>query len=134
MTMHTSDGCSLAGNSCLANEGCSIDSSGSNSYGDGFNANNGGTYVMEWTSDHLKIWFFARGAEPGDVSGDSPDPSGWVTPAAAFNGGDGCDIDSHFMHQNIIFDTTFCGKQSSQPPSLRRGEGHNKPDLNGPDP
>lgn len=108
--MHTSDGCSFAGKNCKGNQGCSQTGGGSSSYGDGFNANNGGVYAMEWTSDHLDIWFFGRDNVPEGVSGDSPDPSGWGEPTTTFNGGDGCDIDSHFKDQRIVFDTTFCGK------------------------
>lgn len=114
MTMHTSDGCSMAGNSCQGNQGCSQDGGGPNSYGSGFNSNNGGVYAMEWTSDHIDIWFFGRGSEPEGVSGDSPDPSGWGPPTKSFNAQDGCDIDSHFQNHNIVFDTTFCGKLEHQ--------------------
>lgn len=116
MTMHTSDGCSLAGSSCQGNQGCSQSGGGPNSYGNGFNANNGGVYAMEWTSDHLNIWFFGRGSEPEGVSGDSPDPSSWGTPTTTFNARDGCDIDSHFKNQNIVFDTTFCGEPGHDDP------------------
>ncbi|KAL8726672.1 MAG: hypothetical protein Q9181_005953 [Wetmoreana brouardii] len=106
MTMHTSDGCSLAGSSCLANKGCPAKGG---AYGDEFNRNNGGTYAMEWTSSGINIWFFARGQEPGDVLGDSPEPKNWGDPTGKFDGGDNCDIDSHFKDQKIVFDTTFCG-------------------------
>lgn len=100
----------MAGNSCQGNQGCSQSGGGPNSYGSGFNANNGGVYAMEWTTDHINIWFFGRGSEPEGISGDSPDPSGWSLPTKSFNAQDGCDIDSHFKDHNIVFDTTFCGK------------------------
>ena len=113
MTMHTGDGCSLVGEDCGADggkQGCGTSSQDSSSYGDGFNQNKGGVYALEWTSDALNIWFFARGSEPNGVLGDSPDPSTWSQPSANFQGGSGCDIDTHFKDQNIVFDTTFCGK------------------------
>lgn len=110
-TMHTSDDCSFSGSSCLGNLGCSKPAGGSNAYGDEFNANQGGVYALEWTADHIKLWFFGRGSEPEDVLGDSPDPSQWGYPTATFAGGDGCEIDSHFQNQHIVFDTTFCGKK-----------------------
>ncbi|KAL8696725.1 MAG: hypothetical protein Q9201_007512, partial [Fulgogasparrea decipioides] len=106
MTMHTSDGCSLAGSSCFGRKGCPAKGG---AYGDDFNSNNGGTYAMEWTSSGIHIWFFARGQEPGDVLGDSPEPKNWGEPTGRFDGGDGCDIDSHFKDQKMVFDTTFCG-------------------------
>lgn len=106
MTMHTSDGCSLAGSSCLSNQGCSAYGG---AFGDSFNQGKGGTYAMEWTGDAIKIWFFARGQEPKDILGDSPDPNTWANPASTFQGGSNCDMDAHFKDQQILFDTTFCG-------------------------
>ncbi|KAL8934286.1 MAG: hypothetical protein Q9216_005985 [Gyalolechia sp. 2 TL-2023] len=107
VTMHTSEGCSLAGSSCVDNEGCSVEKSGK--FGDGFNPGSGGIYAMEWTSDGIFVWNFDRGQEPQDVLGESPDPQGWGDPTASFQGGSSCDIDRHFRNQQIVFDTTFCG-------------------------
>ena len=109
-TMHTNDGCSFDGSSCLGNLGCSKPAGGFDAYGDGFNANQGGIYAVEWNTDHISLWFFGRGSEPWDVLGDSPDPSQWGFPLTTFEGWNGCDIDSHFMDHQIVFDTTFCGK------------------------
>lgn len=33
----------------------------------------------------------------------------WGLPVVAFNGDSGCNVDSYFQNQNIVFDTTFCG-------------------------
>lgn len=111
VTMHTSPGCSLAGTSCgsggASNEGCPLEAG---AFGDGFNAGNGGTYAMEWTSDGIDVWFFKKGKEAGDVLGNSPDPKGWGSPTASFQGGSGCNIDEFFNDHQIVFDTTFCGK------------------------
>ncbi|KAL8952035.1 MAG: hypothetical protein Q9222_002022 [Ikaeria aurantiellina] len=110
MTMHTSSGCTLAGSNCQGNTGCPIKPAGANNYGTGFNNANGGVYAMEWTSGAINIWFFSRNSIPSDISSSSPNPSGWGTATASFVGGsDSCDIDSHFMNNNIVFDTTFCG-------------------------
>nr|ANC68156.1 endo-beta-1,3-1,4-glucanase [Evansstolkia leycettana] len=124
MTLHTNEGCTidnsgftgtLVTSNCWinapgqsTNAGCSIDSTSSQSYGTGFNNAGGGVYATEWTSNGISIWFFPRGSIPADISSGSPDPSTWGTPAASF-GGSGCDIDSHFGAQQIVFDTTFCG-------------------------
>ena len=115
MTMHTSDGCSLAGNSCLANKGCSVDAGGPSSYGDGLNAAGGGVYATEWTSDHINIWFWPKGQAPSDVTGANPNPAGWGKATANFQGGSGCTIDSHFNNMQLVFDTTFCGDWAGQP-------------------
>jgi len=114
MTMHTSDGCSMAGSSCLANKGCGIDGGGSSSYGDGLNNAGGGVYATEWNSDHINIWFWPKGQAPSDATGANPDPTAWGTPAANFQGGSGCNIDNHFNNMQIVFDTTFCGDWAGQ--------------------
>ena len=124
MTLHTSSGCTvnnqtLSGSHATsldcwvdsasqpANEGCSFVANSPATYGSQFNANNGGTYATEWTSTAINIWFWPRGSAPSDATGSTPNPSGWGSPTAVFEGG--CDIDAHFQNQNIVFDTTFCG-------------------------
>lgn len=123
LTLHTSDGCSIDGDgfsgslttsNCYVNaegqsnnQGCSISASDSNTYGAGFNANNGGVYATEITSDYISIWFFPRGSIPSDIEGDNPSPSSWGQPLAHFEGS--CDIPSKFYDMELTFDTTFCG-------------------------
>lgn len=109
-TKFISDGCSFDGVSCFGNLGCGIKFDDFNAFEEGFNANNGGIYAMEWTSDHISHWFFGRGREPKDVLGNAPDPSRWDPSKTTFVGGNGCDINSHFMNQQIVFDVTFCGE------------------------
>jgi hypothetical protein len=124
ITLHTSAGCSISNNGGFSgaittpncdvnaagqptNAGCQIASSDGRSYGSGFNAIGGGVYATEWTSDAIRVWFFPRGSIPSDASGSNPNPAGWGTPMAMFSGG--CNIDSSFQNQQIVFDTTFCG-------------------------
>ena len=112
ISQHTQQGCTLSGADCSTITGCTQTAGGVTSYGDGFNANGGGVYAMEWTSEFIKVWFWPRGSQPDDVSG-SPDPVRWGTPTASFTAGDEvatCEIDSYFRDQVIIFDTTFCGQ------------------------
>ena len=109
MTMHTSQGCTLVNQDCQGNQGCAATGGGPSSYGTGLNSAGGGIFATEWTSDSINIWFFSHGSAPGDISGPNPNPSGWGNPTSSFVGGSGCDIDSHFMNNNLIFDTTFCG-------------------------
>lgn len=136
MTMHTNAGCTIpklattmsstsvvntvncdvqaAGQG--ENQGCNIDNSDKTTYGTGFNNVGGGIYALEWTSDHVAIWFFARASIPVDIKAGQPNPGSadWSTPLAMFQGGDGCDIDQHFIDQQIIFDITFCGSWAGQ--------------------
>ncbi|MDI1488190.1 MAG: hypothetical protein OHK93_007464 [Ramalina farinacea] len=110
MTMHTSAGCTLIQKDCQGNQGCGVQTGGSGSYGDGFNNGQGGVYAMEWTSGSIDIWFLPRGdGRITNALSDSPDPTQWGAAMAAFQGGQGCTIDDHFMNNNIVFDTTFCG-------------------------
>jgi hypothetical protein len=124
MTLHTNNpSCTIGGNAFTgsvetsdcnvnaagqsANAGCGINASGDDSYGEGFNSGNGGVYATEWTDSSIKVWYFPRSSIPADIASGSPDPTGWGTPQAGFEGG--CDIASSFKNQQIIFDTTFCG-------------------------
>jgi len=124
MTLHTADGCTITNNNAFSgtittdncyvdasgqstNAGCQITTSNTQTYGSGFNSNNGGVYAVDYTSSAISIYFFPRGSIPSDISSGSPDPSGWSTPLAQFQGG--CDIDSMIYSQQIVFDLTYCG-------------------------
>jgi hypothetical protein len=119
VTLHTSSGCSLGGagsvassvlasSDCTGNNGCSFKTADQTSYGTGFNKGGGGVYAMEWTSSSIAVYYFPRANIPSDVKSGAPKPAGWGAPVARFSGS-GCNIDSHFMNNNIVFDTTFCG-------------------------
>ncbi|KAF5876585.1 putative endo beta- protein [Botrytis fragariae] len=125
MSLHSGSTCSVAGSgqtgtlqsaNCnnFANPvsvGCGISDTRTNSYGRGFNLNGGGIYAMEWTSSHIRVYFFPAGTAPTDINGPNPDPSKWGTPVSNFEGD--CDIDTHFKENRLIFDTTFCGDWGS---------------------
>ncbi|KAK5721039.1 hypothetical protein LTR15_007003 [Elasticomyces elasticus] len=124
MTLHTGPGCSITDNNAFsgeistdncdvnaegqdANAGCGIHTSDTESYGSGFNANNGGVYATNYDSSAISVYFFPRGSIPSDISSGSPNPSSWGKPLAQFQGG--CDIGSKIVDQQIVFDLTFCG-------------------------
>lgn len=88
--------------------GCGAGTSNGASYGNGFNANGGGVYAMQWESSGIYVWFFPRNAIPGDITSGKPDTTKWGAPQVAFNSA-GCNFDQHFKNHNIVFDTTFCG-------------------------
>jgi beta-glucanase (GH16 family) len=128
ITLHTSEGCSLNGtgslagsvlasSDCTGNNGCSFATANPLGYGAAFNAADGGVYAMEWTSSAIAVYFFPRALIPADISSGSPNPASWGTPVARFSGS-GCDIDSKFKDNSIVFDTTFCGQVSSRSPLL----------------
>ncbi|GJN68731.1 hypothetical protein PLIIFM63780_001083 [Purpureocillium lilacinum] len=129
VTLHTSPGCVMSNTGSLASTllesgncgsgsasgGCQQRTSDNQNYGDGFNDIKGGVYATEWTSDHIAVWFFPRGRIPQDITSGNPKPHTWNHPLARFSGGLGCDIDSHFTNNNIVFDTTFCGDWAGNP-------------------
>ncbi|KAH8821868.1 concanavalin A-like lectin/glucanase domain-containing protein [Xylogone sp. PMI_703] len=122
ITLHTAPGCTVSNSNSLtgtttvgsdcnagnANTGCGVSTSSTQNYGTGFNAAGGGVYAMQWESTGIYVWFFPRGSVPSDLSSGQPDTSSWGTPLASF-AGSGCDFDTSFSNQNIVFDTTFCG-------------------------
>ncbi|RDW84455.1 hypothetical protein BP6252_02045 [Coleophoma cylindrospora] len=127
ITLHTASGCTMTNTGALsssslsngdcnagnAGTGCGFTTQDTQGYGSGFNTVGGGVYAMEWTSSAIQVFFFPRNAIPADITSGSPDPTSWSTPVARFSGS-GCDIDSHFMNHNIVFDTTFCGQWAGQ--------------------
>ncbi|KAF2094165.1 hypothetical protein NA57DRAFT_47000 [Rhizodiscina lignyota] len=113
-TLTTSD-CNVADPNQPTNQGCNIaDSPNADSFGKVFNANGGGVFATEWTSDFIKIWFFNRTHIPANVLSSSPSPSSsWGTPNALFQPANNT-IDSHFSDLQLIFDTTMCGQWAGQ--------------------
>ena len=104
------------------NQGCGVQFAKPSSYGNAFNAQGGGWFVMVRTrQDGVRIWFWSRNdpnvppeirdmpqrgllGGPPDIS---PDPS-WGNPEASFPLSDNCDYDSHFDAHSMVFDLTFC--------------------------
>lgn len=96
------------------NQGCGTRFRSSKSYGQGFNAANGGWYVMEKSANEgINIWFWSRKdtTVPDEVrkGSDSLSPSidEWGLPDAQFPVAS-CDYGSHFDAHAIIFDLTLC--------------------------
>jgi len=122
ITLHTNPGCTVSNTNsqsgtytvtsdCNDNDaytGCSVGTGLANDFGAGFNSVNGGTYAMQWASTGIYVWFWQRGSVPSDILNDAPNTVGWGTPLATFTGS-GCNFNTFFYSQNIIFDTTFCG-------------------------
>jgi hypothetical protein len=100
--------CALDSSSGAA--GCTANAATANTFGTGFNANGGGVYAMEWTSDAIKIWFFPRGAIPVSITAEKPETSDFGTPMVNFQGD--CNINSRFKDQRFVFATNFCGDQA----------------------
>ncbi|RCI14062.1 hypothetical protein L249_8055 [Ophiocordyceps polyrhachis-furcata BCC 54312] len=125
VTAHTAEGCilesspdspysgTMSGTRCAVgnqNIGCGFSSppNVTTSYGDGFNAANGGVYAMLWDSSHIKVWHFPRSEIPGDIEAKRPDPQLWKPPVAVF-GGSKCAVDSFFKNMKLVININFCG-------------------------
>ena len=91
-----------------SSSGCGV-GAGDGSYGNAFNAANGGIYVLERTVDSVKVWFFPREAIPASIltGAASPDVKSFGPPFFASHGSDS--LVHSLAPQQIIIDTTFCG-------------------------
>jgi len=126
-TLHTAAGCTMPSSGaeqtgttvstdCDAfdnfNAGCGVQEPSSNSFGPNFNANGGGWYVMERTSQFIKMWFWERSdpTVPEFIVSGSPviHSSRLGTPYANFENTQ-CDMSQSFGELNIIINLTFCG-------------------------
>ncbi|PPQ63720.1 hypothetical protein CVT24_004300 [Panaeolus cyanescens] len=102
----------IGGTDCAAlttgNQGCGIRASTSNSFGAGFNANQGGVYAMKWDSTGVAVYFFPRGSIPADITAGAPQPDSWGAAQARWPAVS-CDPFKFFNNHHAIFDTTLCG-------------------------
>ena len=79
----------------------------SNNIGTNFNSGGGGVYVVQWTANNIKTWFFPRASVPASLlPGATPNICEFGTPDAVFNG---CPFNTYFQDQTITFTNTFCG-------------------------
>lgn len=122
VTLHTGPGCQVSnqgaiktttfvGSNCNGNDGCGQATEDNQNYGDGFNANGGGIYAMDWTDDHMAVWYFPRHRIPKDILNGTPEPDvkTWGQPSARFSSGGSCNLNDHFSENQIVFNIDFCG-------------------------
>ncbi|KAL5519765.1 hypothetical protein ACEPAG_1425 [Sanghuangporus baumii] len=125
MTLHTEPGCVQANATQTSkliqstdcsyllngNQGCTTSDPDPASYGEAFAKAGGGMYVTEYAESGISIWFFSRTSIPDSLSGEnvtSFDTSTFGTPTANWPNA-GCDIETFFKPQNLVFDITLCG-------------------------
>lgn len=124
-TLHTSEGCvaqsdpNQPSTGQLTNANCGVDGSDNtgcgftdtnsdNSYGQAFNDNGGGVYVMQWVDTGISVWFFPRNNIPADITANHPTPWTWPDPFAHW-ASSGCNPNQFFSDNTAIFDITLCG-------------------------
>jgi len=115
MSVHATNGCFSAGESCLVNKGSDINAEDPFLFGDGFNNVGGGVYAIDWTFEHINIWFWPRGKAPSDVMGVNPNPIAWSTPTKSYRQDQGCIMDDHVQNMRLVFNIAFCGDWAGQP-------------------
>ncbi|KAF9265278.1 glycoside hydrolase family 16 protein, partial [Marasmius fiardii PR-910] len=136
MALHTKPGCSLRqdlssltqtspiinSTNCDAaanqNSGCVVTDPSLQSYGEVFATSGGGVFVTEFAEEGISVWFFPRDLVPSSLSSNttSLDISTIGKPTANWpSGPGGCDVQSFFQPQNLIFDITLCGDFAGAP-------------------
>ena len=119
MSLHTTAGCATngSGNGILnptsgnadCGSGCSFDSADPASYSR-TTAMGGGVWAMEWNSDGISIWHWETDKlGNSNVLTDSPDVSTFGIPQMNVPAGPNCDVDAHFMSNNVLLNWDFCG-------------------------
>ncbi|CAK7202103.1 hypothetical protein SEUCBS139899_004823 [Sporothrix eucalyptigena] len=122
MTLHTTGDCTMQSvkrlmtgtaeqgdchNTTNDNTGCGVDGSAS-TYGATYNSDGGGTVAVEWRDAGIRMWQFAEGSIPADITAGNPDPSTWGTALADFPDTK-CNIGTHFTNASIIVNIDLCG-------------------------
>ncbi|KIY69291.1 glycoside hydrolase family 16 protein [Cylindrobasidium torrendii FP15055 ss-10] len=124
MALHTTEGCTqknptqsstlINSTNCDyeadSNAGCVVTDPSTSSYGEGFAKAQGGVFITEFAKSGISIWFFPRASIPDSVNSDaqSINTDDLGTPVANWPTS-GCDIDTFFQAQHLIFDITLCG-------------------------
>ncbi|WWD09138.1 hypothetical protein V865_007260 [Kwoniella europaea PYCC6329] len=98
---------------CTGGVGCGVRDKSSKSFGEEFNKNEGGIFVMRRSKTRgFSFWFWPHNSPqaPTDITSGSQTimESLWSTPVANFPA-DQCDINSHFDDHEIIINLTFAG-------------------------
>ncbi|CAK5270800.1 unnamed protein product [Mycena citricolor] len=124
MALHSFEGCvqpanvTQLGQSLIKNcndtsaSGCTVAETKPNSYGPGFNANNGGVFALQFDTAGVFMWFWPRNATPASIDQATPKQTmnltDWGTPSASYPAA-GCNISHFFAAQQLIVDITLCG-------------------------
>ncbi|KAH9819524.1 family 16 glycoside hydrolase [Melampsora americana] len=92
-------------------QGCGLRDRAVNSFGEPFNAGQGGVFVLEWTAEAISMYFFPRESIPRDITSGSPSRTSlWGHPRARFQGNEGQAINDYFQDHSLVVNTNLCGK------------------------
>ncbi|KAF2817289.1 glycoside hydrolase family 16 protein [Mytilinidion resinicola] len=87
--------------------GCGINAP-PNTFGDTFNAHNGGVWALQVEAHDIRVFFFPHGRVPTDIAAGNPNPDGWGNAVLDWKP-DQCDIGRAFKKLNTVFNIAFCG-------------------------
>jgi len=126
-TLHTTAGCTMSNSTITqtgtlkttdcnwqdnSNAGCGTVPNKPNNYGPALNSVGGGWYVMERTTTHINIWFWARNdaTVPSAIknAAGTVDVSTFGEPYANFVN-NSCNMNTYFGPEAIIINLTLCG-------------------------
>lgn len=124
MALHSFAGCvqpanvSQLGSTVIHNcndttaSGCTVAETKPNSFGAGFNQNNGGAFGLQFDVAGVFMWFWPRQNIPASITQATPtgnmDLTDWGIPSAAYPAS-GCNITEFFPDQQLVIDITLCG-------------------------
>lgn len=90
--------------------GCGLRDTDPSSFGEPYNAAQGGVHVMEWTNEAINVYFFPRGSVPEDITSGHPSKSNsWGLPRGKFQGNDGQSTADYFQEHVLVVNTNLCG-------------------------
>lgn len=88
-------------------DGCGV-SGPPNSYGDAFNAQDGGLWALRLDADDLVVWLFPRHSIPQDIAnGAELTLKDWGTPLLHFKSYTGCRVSEQWKNQTVVCDLLF---------------------------
>ncbi|PRP75636.1 endo-1,3(4)-beta-glucanase [Planoprotostelium fungivorum] len=131
ITLHTGGHCVVGdatqkgdkvGNDCQVSHssvGCGVKTNTEGAFGTLFNWRGGGAYVVERSTQGIKVWFFRTGSYPTSLLTDTPNVCEFGTPEASFPFSD-CNQDQ-FGPQKIIINISFCGDWADAPGLFNQG-------------
>ncbi|EIM85938.1 uncharacterized protein STEHIDRAFT_58644 [Stereum hirsutum FP-91666 SS1] len=122
-SLHANPGFAVPGNSsqtgkflttdCSQGNGCAINETAPNSFGEGFAQNGGGVWAAQFDTSGIFIWFWSRGNIPVSILNSTSTSdlsiSEWGTPSAAYLPSSTSDIADTFGDQQLVIDITLCG-------------------------
>lgn len=94
------------------NQGCGLRDRRSDAFGEPFNSEGGGVFILDWADRAIWINFYPRNELPDHIRNGTPDPSSpWRRhPRAYFTDTSGQETGGYFQDHVLVINTNLCGK------------------------